>query len=138
MDHKEHLFVYGTLRRGVDRAMSRLLIQYAKFTGLGTFQGRLYDLGTYPGIVPSVDTADAVVGEIYVLHDPDRILNWLDKYEDYTPDQPEQSLYLRRTVSITMSGNKSLQAWIYLYNRPIDGFRRIESGDYLQYLNGYE
>ena len=50
--NKEYLFVYGTLRRGGGAPLSKLLGQQADLVGLGTFQGKLYDLGYYPGVVP--------------------------------------------------------------------------------------
>src|ERR1044071_5082105 len=94
--NKEYLFVYGTLRRGGGAPLSKLLSERADLVGLGTFQGKLYDLGQYPGVIPSSNPADAVIGEIYVLHPDHSLLPILDAYEDYQPDQPKQSLYLRQ------------------------------------------
>jgi len=46
------LFVYGTLRRGFE-LHSYLRRQSARFLGEGIIGGRLYDLGEYPGAIPS-------------------------------------------------------------------------------------
>jgi gamma-glutamylcyclotransferase (GGCT)/AIG2-like uncharacterized protein YtfP len=48
---KEKVFVYGTLRKGFTLHM--YLSDKAKFVGAGTMKGVLYDLGEYPGVVPS-------------------------------------------------------------------------------------
>lgn len=134
-NHREHLFVYGTLRRGGGSPLSKLLSEQAELVGLGAFQGKLYDLGEYPGVIPSSNPADAVVGEIYALNRGSSVLIMLDKYEDYLPDQPERSLYLRQLAPISAGENKTLQAWIYLYNGSINGCKQITPGDYLHYLN---
>ena len=134
-NNREYLFVYGTLRRGGGAPFSKLLSEQADLVGLGAFQGKLYDLGEYPGVVPSSNLADAVIGEIYALYNPGFVLAALDAYEDYVPDQPDRSLYLRRLVSISAGENKTLQAWLYLYNGPITGCKQITTGDYLHYLN---
>ena len=134
-NNSEYLFVYGTLRRGGGSPLSKLLSEQADLVGLGAFQGKLYDLGAYPGVIPSPNLADAVIGEIYAIHNDSSILFTLDKYEEYLPDQPERSLYLRRLASISAGENKTLQAWIYLYNGSINGCKQITPGDYLHYLN---
>jgi pyruvate carboxylase len=134
-NNREYLFVYGTLRRGGGSPFGKLLSEQAALVGLGVFQGTLYDLGQYPGVVPSSNPADAVIGEIYVLHNGSYVLVTLYKYEDYLPDQPEHSLYLRRLAPISTRENKTLQAWIYLYNGPMTGYKQITTGDYLHYLN---
>jgi gamma-glutamylcyclotransferase (GGCT)/AIG2-like uncharacterized protein YtfP len=131
----ENLFVYGTLRRGGGAPLSPLLSQHADLVGLGVFQGKLYDLGEYPGVIPSTNPTDVVIGEIYALHKDNPILAILDEYEGYYPGQPEQSLYLRQVVPISLGRNKRLQAWIYIYNCSVTDYKQISTGDYLHYLN---
>lgn len=131
----ENLFVYGTLRRGGSAPLSHILGEHANLVSLGVFQGKLYDLGEYPGVIPSSNPADVVIGEIYALRKDNPILAILDEYEGYYPDQPEQSLYLRQVAPISLGPNKSLKAWIYIYNCPVTGYKEISTGDYLHYLN---
>ena len=47
------LFVYGTLMRGYDHPMSRLLSANAAFEGEGSCRGRLHLIRHYPGLVLS-------------------------------------------------------------------------------------
>jgi gamma-glutamylcyclotransferase (GGCT)/AIG2-like uncharacterized protein YtfP len=49
--------------------------------GTGSFQGKLYDIGRYPGVVRSGRNTDRVMGEIYRLSEPRRALEILDEYE---------------------------------------------------------
>ncbi len=130
----DYLFVYGTLRRGFENPMAELLARQADFVGLGHFQGRLYDLGSYPGVEASFRSADTVVGDVYRLRRPRYLLNQFDRYEGYDSRNQARSLYLRQNVVITMAEGQTRSAWIYLYNRPLHRSKLIEAGDYLAYL----
>jgi gamma-glutamylcyclotransferase (GGCT)/AIG2-like uncharacterized protein YtfP len=61
----DYLFVYGTLRKEMNHPMYRALSRSAEWVGEANLQGRLYDLGKYPGAVPSKRVSDIVIGEIY-------------------------------------------------------------------------
>ena len=129
-----HLFVYGTLRRSASHPMHRLLLP-ATFVGPGRFRGRLHDLGSYPAAVASDDPADAVHGEVYLLHTPADTLAALDRYEGCTPDDPEPHEYHRTVAGIHLDADATVvPAQIYLYNRPAAHLKRIEPGDYLDWL----
>jgi gamma-glutamylcyclotransferase (GGCT)/AIG2-like uncharacterized protein YtfP len=128
----EHLFVYGTLMRGEGSGMSRLLAVHAEFVGKATCRGRLYLVANCPGMVPPESPRDTVRGEVYLLHDPGHLLPRLDEYEDAGAEEPE-SLYRRRLIETTLSDGRRASAWTYIYNRPTDFLRRIESGDFLRF-----
>src|SRR3954449_8959274 len=66
-----HLFVYGTLMRGFDHPMAKLLSASAEFCGDAHCQGRLYLVKHYPGLVLSDDASDVVFGELFSLRMPD-------------------------------------------------------------------
>jgi gamma-glutamylcyclotransferase (GGCT)/AIG2-like uncharacterized protein YtfP len=57
------VFVYGTLRRGSDGAMA-LRFPGAKFIADGSVSGKLYDLGSYPGLLTN-KSGSLVKGEVY-------------------------------------------------------------------------
>ena len=63
--------------------LHRLLETHAVLVGTGSFQGKLYDLGRYPGAVSSRGHTDHVIGEIYRFSDPQRALEILDEYEGH-------------------------------------------------------
>ena len=125
------LFVYGTLRRDTRSGMHRLLAQYASFLAGGTYQGRLYLVGNYPGVVPSPNPSAKVRGEVYALHRPEIILPKLDAYEECGPDFSEPTEYLRQRQAVVLANGSTCHAWVYLYNRPTDKLILISSGDFL-------
>ena len=116
------LFVYGTLLRGAGRAYTRELAPHAWFVGPARAQGRLFDLGTYPALLPSDDDSDQVVGELHALRFPERVLGRLDTYEG-----PEFERRMRRIAAEAL-GN--VRAWAYHYRRAGECRRRIPHGNY--------
>jgi pyruvate carboxylase len=129
MDNEEYLFVYGTLRSQMNDPLHRLLEKDAILVGTGTFQGRLYDLGRYPGVVPSRGKTDRVIGEIYRFGEFKRSFEILDAYEGHR--------FKRRRVTIIQEDGKSITSWIYLYARSVKRRLHIPSGDYIQYRNWF-
>ncbi len=131
----DYIFVYGTLRKDVGHTMSQVLAKYAHFAGAATFQGKLFDLGSYPGTVPSDDLRDAVRGEVYALEplDRDDVLTILDEYEGYNPEDQDSSEFRREHLTITFDDGRRAPAWIYLYNLAEVG-APIPLGDYARYL----
>jgi len=129
MDNEAYLFVYGTLRSQMNDPLHRLLETQAVLVGTGTFQGKLYDLGRYPGAVPSRGTTDQVIGEIYRFSDPQRAFEILDEYEGHR--------VRRKRVTIIQTDGKSITSWIYLYARSVTRRALIRSGDYVQYRNSF-
>lgn len=123
---KEMIFVYGTLRKGF--SLHRYLSDKARFIGNGTIRGRLYDLGSYPGVLPT--EAGEVQGELYELEDGPKHLDILDRIEDFDPKNPERSLFIRALTEVRLSDNETIQAWAYfLPSKPL-GARLIVDGDY--------
>ena len=83
--------------------------------------GRLYNLGRYPGVTPSLGRSDWVQGEAFRLTEPAALLAKLDAYEGPQFRRAPQRVYLA-------SGRRL--AWVYLYRgNPPDG-ARIISGDW--------
>src|SRR5580692_8490754 len=70
----DHLFVYGTLMRGFDHPMARLLARSADFVGAARCRGRLYLVKHYPGLVKSDHADDIVFGELFRLRQPAELL----------------------------------------------------------------
>ncbi len=128
----QHLFVYGTLMRAMKHPMHAELARHAEFDGQAFMQGRMYDLGRYPGAVASSNAADKVIGELYRLTDRNTLFLALDAYEHCGPDDPQPTQYVRRKETVYRANGEPVKAWIYLYNRPVNGLSWIESGRYLK------
>jgi gamma-glutamylcyclotransferase (GGCT)/AIG2-like uncharacterized protein YtfP len=128
----DHLFVYGTLMRGFDHPMARLLSRSADFIGEARCRGRLYLVKHYPGLVLSDDAADVVFGELFRLRQPAELLREFDMYEACGEGFPEPTEYVRRMLPVIRDGGAvseaSSQAWTYVYNWPVAKLPRIESG----------
>ncbi|HYW61790.1 MAG TPA: gamma-glutamylcyclotransferase family protein [Bradyrhizobium sp.] len=125
-----HLFVYGTLMRGFDHPIAKLLSRNAGFCGDARCRGRLYLVKHYPGLVPSDDANDMVHGELYRLHAPEACFAILDDYEGCGPGLAEPQ-YLRQPLAVTRHDGSVREAWGYVYNRPVTHLKRIQSGRFL-------
>ena len=128
----DHLFVYGTLMRGFDHPMARLLSRSADFLGEARCQGRLYLVKHYPGLVLSGDSADVVFGELYRLRAPGELLREFDMYEACGEGFAEPTEYVRQMLPVTSEGRSVDEAWTYLYNWPVAHLPRIVSGRFLE------
>jgi gamma-glutamylcyclotransferase (GGCT)/AIG2-like uncharacterized protein YtfP len=129
MDNEAYLFVYGTLRSQINDPLHRLLEKDAILVGTGIFQGKLYDLGRYPGAIASRGSTDRVIGEIYRFSEPQRAFEILDEYEGHR--------FRRKRVTITQEDGKVITSWIYLYARSVKRRPLIPSGDYVQYWRSF-
>jgi len=132
-----HLATYGTLMRDFEAQQHLGLADALTFVGPCRIRGVLFDLGSFPGAMPPADvpkdlraslTAPPVVhGELFRLEGRD-VVSVLDQYEGYDPDRPATSLFVRRrTVLIEPEGQ---EAFVYWYNRSVDGKPRLPLGDW--------
>ena len=115
------LFVYGTLMRGFDHPMARLLSRSADFIGEARCRGRLYLVKHYPGLVLSGDSTEVVFGELYRLHQPRELLREFDMYEACGEGFAEPTEYIRQMLPVTLVDGAVSEAWTYIYNWPVTG-----------------
>ena len=127
----QHLFVYGTLMSGAGHRMGARLQREARLVGPARIQGRLYDLGTYPGLVETGPADGEVHGEVFELIDPARSFRWLDAYEGIVPGREARSEYARVERLVRLEDGRELTAWVYIYQAPVHGRPVIESGRWL-------
>ena len=129
-----YLFVYGTLLANVTNAWSADVRNNSTRLGKGSFTGRLFDLGAYPGAVLSDLPEERVFGEILQVTDDAEFWHRLDQYEGAIQRKEIAKLFTRETVSVWTESGQIIQAWVYLYHRDITGHPRIWTGDYLHRL----
>jgi len=139
-----YLFVYGTLLpqhapREIEPAVAKL-----RRLDEGTVRGLLYDLGGYPGAVLDESEAGRIHGTVFELPDEDEfhpgmptagapgipLLQRLDDYEGFDPQNVQASLFVRKLCPVTLATGETLQCWIYLYNREPRNAPRIPGGRY--------
>jgi gamma-glutamylcyclotransferase (GGCT)/AIG2-like uncharacterized protein YtfP len=128
----DRLFVYGTLMRGFDHPMARLLSANADFMGEAKCRGRLYLVKHYPGLVLSDDPADIVFGELYRLRERDAMLREFDIYEACGEGFAPPTEYSRKMLQVTLDDGAVSEVWTYLYNWPVTQLPRIASGRFLE------
>lgn len=127
------LFVYGSLRRGNQNAMADFLATHADFVCHGWYQGKMFMISDYPGVIPSDDPNDRVVGEVYCLRDAQSVLTRLDAYEECSALHPQPAEYQRVLVSIETPGDLvKQQVWLFLYQWTVSSKIFIQSGDFMQ------
>ncbi len=119
------LFVYGTLlQKYIQKEVEG--VSGLRFVAEGSIEGELYDLGMYPGAVQKL--GGVVCGEVYELADATGVLRKLDEYEGYNPQNQKGSLYIRKTVEVTLSNNTKTSAYAYFYNKSTRKSKAIPSG----------
>ena len=131
----EYLFVYGTLLKTANHAMTDYLNRNSTYQGRGYIHGKLYEVMRYPGVVASTSPDEKVFGEVYLLEKPQQVLRDLDHYEECVPGFPEPFEYIRKKVPVFLDESRGeLEGWVYLYNHPVEKLTQIPSGDYIEYL----
>ncbi|MBI1340199.1 hypothetical protein GC169_08340 [bacterium] len=140
-----YLFVYGSLRRAAPaaalpreaRAARASLEAHADWAGEGVLQGRLYRVDWYPAAVSSRSRNEHVAGDLWRVTDWPALRTALDAYEDARPERSRTlagAEYVRARRTVRLADGAARRAWVYLYNQPVEGFARIDSGDYAAFL----
>ena len=106
------MFVYGTLRRQFRNIYARRLAEEATWLGIVSVPGRLYRLGSYPGMRAHADPAhtvhDRVIGELYRLPPAARGADLLAELDQY-----EGSGFERTVVIAQRAGRPAIKTWVY-------------------------
>ena len=122
------LATYGTLMRTFGGFERLGVADRLSVVGTCRFEGRLYDLGQFPGAVPS----DGIVhGDLFRLRDP-QVWSVLDRYEGYDADREEASLFVRRRVDLQEPSDQT--AWVYWFSGDPSGSPLVPSGDWAAYV----
>jgi len=108
------IFVYGSLRRKQGNSHWMTNAQWLGDHHVENYE--LYSLGHYPGVVPG---EGSVSGEVYRIDAS--TLSEIDALRTVGGE------YKRQLIQ-TPYGS----AWMYVYQRPVDGLTRIESGNWLE------
>jgi gamma-glutamylcyclotransferase (GGCT)/AIG2-like uncharacterized protein YtfP len=124
----QHLFVYGTLRSGFSNPFARRLQAQSLFVSGGSAPGTLYDFGWYPGAIFEAEARKRVVGEVFLLKSPQRLLAQLDYYEG--TEEPETP-FRRVAVKVSLDRGGTVEAWSYELNAATGRRPLIGSGDFM-------
>ena len=125
-----HVFVYGTLRRGDDNDITRLL-PAPRLVGHAHVAGTLHHLGAYPGIV--LGGPGRVLGEVYAI--TPALEATLDEieclYSERTDEYFKRAIYI--DVQLPGGAIERVRCICYEYNRARVGEAPvIASGDWVR------
>jgi gamma-glutamylcyclotransferase (GGCT)/AIG2-like uncharacterized protein YtfP len=126
----ETLFAYGTLRPGCAPAKIAPLAAKLRAVGEGFVSGMLYDLGGYPGAVPDASAMGRIAGTVMKMPEDESVLLELDVYEGFDPQAPETSEFVRVRQAVEMSDGRTMDCWIYRYNREPRDAPIVKSGEW--------
>src|SRR5579863_2724825 len=98
---KDYLFVYGTLRKDYDLKLKKRVSSDLQYVGKAKVAASMYDLGKYPGAVKN-NKGNEVIGDVFLLNDPERVLRILDKYEGIAEHGPELPEFVRKRNRVTL------------------------------------
>lgn len=123
-DDGGYVFVYGTLRRG---GLHHGVLGRSALIGPATIEGRLLDLGLFPGFVPG---DGRVIGEVYEV--TAETLADLDRLEGVGRTPP---LYHRERREVTLEPGRVVDVWVYVYARPYAPSLVLTTGDWLAHFD---
>lgn len=129
----EYLFVYGTLRRNYDLKLKNKVAEHLQYIGQAKIGASLYDLGRYPGAIKD-NKGSEVIGDLFLLTDPERVLKILDKYEGIPGPEAKNTEFIRKKTSVRLRSGEEKKAWIYWYNFDPAAKIKIRHKNYLNYL----
>ena len=126
------IFVYGTLRNGMLQQVVPQVSPYIHADVKGFVRGKLFDTGEYPAATPNKLAQTKVYGDVLTVDDNQiqNVLNVLDEYEEVDENKPKRSLFKRKLVDVNIAGGKKIKAWIYWYNKDVNGFKELKGGIY--------
>ncbi|NBC83363.1 MAG: hypothetical protein GVY19_08260 [Bacteroidetes bacterium] len=130
----DYLFIYGTLLRELRGRLFKYFEKEMRYISIGYYQGQMYHLGHYPGVVPSADFSDLVKGEVYEITNQQYLEDVLDDYEGAGKNFKGCEEYLRRIEKVKLETGKTMLCWIYIFNRPVHPYKRVTGGDYIKFV----
>ncbi|MFD2255958.1 gamma-glutamylcyclotransferase [Luteolibacter algae] len=123
----EHVFVYGTLRRG---GSNHFRMNGADFIGSGRVAGKIHKIDWYPALVCGGD--QSVRGELYRIKSTAH-LKALDDFEGITSDAEEPREYRRIKVETMLDSGAIQEAWVWEWIGDLCDSTPLEGDDWLDY-----
>lgn len=125
-----YLFAYGFLKRAYhgDRKTQTPPMD-VEFVSVGLYQGRIYRVERYPGVIYDELEDYTVKGEVFKMRNPDQLLPILDRYEHASPlivTEPEYQRVLRKIKT----PNALVDCWVYEYLKAVKDPMLIENGEF--------
>jgi gamma-glutamylcyclotransferase (GGCT)/AIG2-like uncharacterized protein YtfP len=129
----EYLFAYGSLMSGIDIEAGRLerrsLREAGAFVSPGSIRGRMIDVGPFPAAVTSCSNKHRIFGELWrISSSAPELWAMLNRYEGCEPGYSGPYAYRRSKRRVACCDGHRRMAWVYVWDRPTEGFPQINSG----------
>ncbi|MFC6645811.1 gamma-glutamylcyclotransferase [Granulicella cerasi] len=111
------IFVYGTLHPDRAPAEMRDIVEQLVPAGRATLRARIYRFQHYPALILDAK-AEAVEGALFRVPN-DALFAALDEYEGFMPDAHDNSLFIRKQVTVLLTSGQPEQAWVYEYAQAV-------------------
>jgi gamma-glutamylcyclotransferase (GGCT)/AIG2-like uncharacterized protein YtfP len=126
----KYVFIYGTLRAGeindINAAAARNAIAQPRLVGRASVPGRLFDFGSYPGMVTDGGTA-TVVGDVYEIDDA--LVAVLHEIERVYPGT--DGLFVAQELTIEVDGRQMACLFYPVAREAVRGRPEIHGGDWV-------
>ncbi|CAN7319457.1 gamma-glutamylcyclotransferase [Trinickia sp. LjRoot230] len=126
------IFIYGTLRAGeandISLAAARHGMAPPRLIGAASVRGRLYDFGSYPGLVIDAG-AGFTRGDVYQIEDA--LVPVLDEIEEIYPGV--DGLFKSSAITVEVAGAELRCLFYPIDAGSVGAHPRIENGDWVQY-----
>lgn len=131
----KYVFIYGTLRAGeindINLAAARHAIGQPRLVGRTAVAGRLFDFGTYPGMVVDAQ-AELVIGDVYEVDDA--LVAVLDEIEQVYPGV--DGLFVSQKVNLEVAGERLECLFYPVAHYAVKGRPQIPGGDWVAHRLG--
>lgn len=130
MKKSNYLFAYGflkTIYHGNSKTQTPAMD--VEFISSGLYQGHIYRIGRYPGVIYDPGADYRVKGEVFKMNNPEMLLPVLDKYEHSLPLIIEDPEY-KRVLRPIKTEKGLIDCWVYEYLNITGEHLRIESGEF--------
>ncbi|WP_242359058.1 gamma-glutamylcyclotransferase family protein [Lactococcus petauri] len=131
------IFVYGSLRTDMFNYEKYLKGEVLESTP-AKIKGNLFHIENkgYPAIF---DGDSEIIGEVFTFYDFSKSIRTLDGMENFNPESPESSEYLRQSTTASLSNGQTEEVYYYHYNpnaslNSNDQLVPVDSGDWLEYM----
>lgn len=112
----EFLFTYGSLQPGHAPPEIAPVVAGLAVAGRGYVLGTLQGYGPYPGAILDAANGTRIPGTIYRLPADPEVLAKLDEYEEFFPESPHVSAFLRELHPVHWEDGSIVPCWVYVLN----------------------
>ncbi len=122
------IFFYGTLLSNFETQKNLNVAEKIELVQQAEIEGELFSFGEWPGLFLG---NGRVSGELYKIKDPS-ILGVLDKFENYFPEDEDNSEYIRKIIRLL---NPEVDAWVYILKTKPLYLEKVKTGSWLEFKN---